>query len=133
MRTLLLFVLTGFVLPQLAGETPPEYASSRTYGAGTMTCGKWTSDLRNRTSHAVELNWVLGFMSGVSYLQAAYEGMPFHDKKFKATDKDGMERFVSTYCANNPLQPLDRAAHQMVIELLPRVTELAPFSPPKQQ
>ncbi len=76
-------------------------------GPGLFSCEDWTAD-RTQTSDAVqverEMNWVIGFLSGVGYSGKA--------DPLAHIDSDGVWNWVDIYCKANPSKTLAAATIQ---------------------
>jgi hypothetical protein len=100
----------GVALVTLCAIAPYELRAGQkytVYGPGTVTCGTWTAD-RGNSVGTNEKTWVLGFVSGVGYM-AKFQ--------LKGTDHNGIEQWITQYCASHPLTDLSDAASALVDEL----------------
>jgi hypothetical protein len=77
-------------------------------GDGTKSCGAWTADRSNDVPHNMELDWVLGFISGSNWEN------PQSQARF--ADNDAIAAYVDNYCALNPLHGIAAAAAAIVQE-----------------
>lgn len=97
-------VLLGFVLAAaypLARQTPDTFI---VYGAGAASCASWGERLNDKNLHAVDLNWVFGFVSAAGV---------FGGVQLKV-DANGIEPFVTKYCAEHAQDPITQAAASLV-------------------
>ena len=92
----------------LVGQRTPQ-GQYDVYGSGAASCGAWTGDLRNEVRHALQKMWVLGFISGAGWGTAR--------PQLKPTDADGIDQFITTYCAGHPLEAIHVAAEACALEL----------------
>lgn len=89
----------------LAMETRPAEAC-RLMGAGTISCGKWTTDRRDpkSTLALLDASWVVGFLSGIGWV--GQNG----DDPLRGLDGEAVWAWIDNYCKANPLDSLDTAA-----------------------
>ncbi len=78
------------------------------YGPTTTSCGRFTAS----TSDSRQLLefWFYGFVSGAGYARV-------DDGKTLNTDTEGIVQWVAKYCSDHPLDPLPKAAVELVNEL----------------
>ena len=88
-------------------------ASSQTYatpyyelGAGNLTCGRWVADESTEVVHNADLEWVLGFLSGIGY---SLSGVA-NNNPLLGLDADAVGIWIGNYCQAHPLQAIDKAA-----------------------
>lgn len=98
---------TGGLLGQTAGKFTG-------YGPGHTSCGKWADRRNNSIAHLDQRSWVLGFITGSSWMASA------HDVYLADTDSDAIEAWLDQRCAAQPLLDLDEATRALVIELVER-------------
>ncbi len=72
-------------------------------GAGTSLCEEWTTARANHSAQGYE-QWVLGFLSGISYMGLG-ELNPA-----RAADADGIWSWTDTYCHVHPDHDIANAA-----------------------
>jgi hypothetical protein len=83
------------------------------YGQGTLSCEEWGKDRAQSTPvlglslHPAQVAWVLGFVTGASVTG------PYLLK----TDRAGIEQWIDSYCAANPLTKVAEAAVLLVVAL----------------
>jgi len=106
MRTVIAIVL---LLAAILSGAP---AQANIVGNGTYSCGEWTADHRAKDADALSLTddaWLAGYLSAFT----------------NWVDKDGItipdagarNGWVSNYCRNHPLDRIDEAADQLILEL----------------
>jgi hypothetical protein len=102
-------LLAGLLVTVLSGAPPinSQRGTYTVYGAGTSSCGTWTSD-RGTIMRDVLLMWALGFVSG-----SGFSG----NRELRLTDSKGIETWIDRRCARDPLLPLSDAVQELVIEL----------------
>jgi hypothetical protein len=86
---------------------PLQAAAFRMLGAGTASCGTWTSwraQQANHPDHYVFEQWALGFISGT-----AYEGAASLDP-LSGLDAEAVWAWIDNYCRANPLEEVFDAA-----------------------
>jgi hypothetical protein len=76
-------------------------------GAGISLCGEWTTARANHSAQGYE-QWVLGFLSGISYMGLG-ELNPA-----RAADADGIWSWTDTYCRFHPDHDIAKAATAFV-------------------
>lgn len=76
-------------------------------GAGTSLCEEWTTARADHSAQGYE-QWVLGFLSGISYMGLG-ELNPA-----RAADADGIWSWTDTYCQVHPDQDIAKAATAFV-------------------
>jgi hypothetical protein len=74
------------------------------YGAGTAPCSAWTEHLNEKTLHAQDVQWVLGFTSAAGV---------FAGVQLKA-DPNAIEPYVTKFCQEHPTDTITTAAANMV-------------------
>src|SRR3990167_5530946 len=85
------------------------------YGA-TQSCGTWTAENQRSSADARLLSWwVLWYVSGASVTLAAIANIPLAE-----TDSAGIEGWITKYCADHPLDSLQVAAANLIVELRTR-------------
>jgi hypothetical protein len=75
-------------------------------GDGQKSCGAWTADRSDNVRHQMELDWVLGFVSGRNWDNP--------DKQARFADDDAVAAYIDNYCALNPLHAVAGAAAEVV-------------------
>jgi hypothetical protein len=86
----------------VAAQAPPDTFVA--YGAGTASCSSWTEHRSDKTLHAQDVQWVLGFTSAAGV---------FAGVQLKA-DPNAIEPFVTKYCEEHPMNTITTAAANMV-------------------
>lgn len=81
------------------------------YGAGTVSCGKWTEVRKLRVGVAGE-QWLAGFVTAFNLYGFGGEDAA------NGIDMSGLAGWIDNYCQKNPLDNLSRAAESLVTELL---------------
>jgi hypothetical protein len=89
----------------MAGQAgaPVEYA-----GEGDRSCGAWRA-ARGAGSWGLMGQWILGFLSGVSYTGNWTKLAPLN-----GTDADGAFAWIDNYCQAHPLGTVVYAAMEFV-------------------
>jgi hypothetical protein len=75
-------------------------------GAGAASCGTWTKYRSDPQAHfvaSVEVNWVLGFLSGIGYARAGADPL-------RGMDPAGVSGWIDNYCRAHPIDPIHLAA-----------------------
>ena len=85
------------------------------YGAGNLTCGKWTLARENKNEIQVELmkQWVAGWVVSYNYYLTERTGQG----RVSTPDFDTMTAYLDRFCAEKPLTVLALAPAQMVQDL----------------
>jgi len=79
-------------------------------GSKVKTCGSFTKNYEtNPDRHAVTMQWVSGFITGVNYSRLSFLG--------ERSDRPGEESWLIKYCEENPLHNFMRAVVGLVKEL----------------
>ncbi len=113
----ILIVSLGIAVVMFATDIPtrtqqnPEVTLGTIYGAGSDSCGEWTTDQQLR--HAF-MEWIEGYVTGLDSMRALLQLTPL-----RRTDSAGIEQFVNNYCLQHPLDRLIRAGNALAKELLP--------------
>jgi hypothetical protein len=104
-------VLTVLTVGLMAGPTQ----AFKAMGMGTGSCGGWTAHradygdgrpiTQNSAAALAEMQWVVGFLSGVGYV-----GSDDDDPLDGMDDPEGVWAWVDNYCRANPINPIERAA-----------------------
>jgi hypothetical protein len=86
------------------------------FGVGNSSCGQWTSDRSsgNPISATMQLGWVQGFLSGVSFSFAS------QGKAVRLLDKEGVEARMTKHCREHPTDTIVTAAQDLALELVPQ-------------
>ena len=79
------------------------------FGAGTVSCGKWTDVRHIPGEHFQLLQFVYGYLSAHNYYTSNRQVTP--------PDEESVPAFVDLYCRNNPLDAVTSAAAALVDEL----------------
>jgi hypothetical protein len=82
------------------------------YGPTKVSCGAWTA--ATGSTRVIYNWWLWGFVSGVSYRDPAVS------RQLGNTDGEGLARWVTKYCTENPLDPSVTAAIALIAELKTR-------------
>ena len=94
----------------LAGLAGAPAQAAQTIAQGTLSCGEWTAEhLRDDYGARIQNAWVAGYLSAYS--------MYADDQEIDLPDPAGRNGWVSNYCRNNPLDKIDKAADQLILEL----------------
>lgn len=108
----LTLVAVGFVAVSPAAQTTRQ-GSHAVYGYGLSSCGTWTEELSNDLGHGLALSWVQGYLTGIGAgLAVVRPGV------MRKTDMAGINQFITNYCAQNPTQPISRAAAALFTDLV---------------
>ena len=102
---------TSLAVALLIGSTPAVSAEYQMIGAGLLSCSSWTVYRRDDSTRVVwlfELEWVEGFLSGVSYAGNA--------NPLEGRGSRGVAVWLDSYCHTHPLKPLAEAATAFVVE-----------------
>jgi hypothetical protein len=99
-------------------------APARAYnviGGGVDSCGTWTADrgayvpggpaTQGGQAALQDVQWVLGFLSGVSMMGAL---TPKPVKPFNNVDADGVLAWIDNYCRARPLEMIVDAANAFI-------------------
>src|SRR4051794_29669193 len=92
-------------------------AAVRIIGHGLSSCGAWTEARRARGADSLAfMSWALGYLSGIN------EGTNAFAKRdiLVRSDAQALLGWLDNYCLSNPLEPLKKAADELVGELLKR-------------
>ncbi|MPW29566.1 hypothetical protein F9L16_11200 [Agarivorans sp. B2Z047] len=82
-------------------------------GSGATSCGSWLKERRNGT-YAIDLNWVLGFISAYNhYLESSTTG----NGVYGSTDIEGIAAWMDNYCSSNPLSNPYTGSVKLIEEL----------------
>ncbi|GAA0858855.1 hypothetical protein [Aliiglaciecola litoralis] len=82
-------------------------------GSGASSCGNWLKERRNGT-YAVDLNWVLGFISAYNhYIDSSTGG----NGVFGSSDIEGVAAWMDNYCSSNPLSNPYTGSVELIEEL----------------
>ena len=100
-------LLTPLILV-IALMTAAVAAEPQLDGAGTLPCGRWTFVRRDRTGVGYE-QWVLGFLSGISYA-----GEAAGDNPVNGVDGETVWAWIDTYCQAHPLETIATASAAFV-------------------
>ena len=120
MRTVsIVAVVLVFALSLVVAQQRTPTGHYDTYGVGgDSTCGQWMATTTPAV-HVVQLQWVLGFVSGASYLQAVYPERLAARTPLRTSDASRIESAISSYCKQNPTRSLTSAASQVMLDLVP--------------
>lgn len=90
-------------------------ASWEVYGAGNLTCGKWTLARETKNEIQVELmkQWIAGWVVSYNYYLTASTGKG----RVATPDFDTITAYTDKFCAEKPLMILAFAPAQMVQDL----------------
>jgi hypothetical protein len=108
MKTPLFFLLMAATVTTVAVGARQK-GTYTNYGTGVSSCGRWiveTGDV-----HFMNVNWVLGFLSGVGYAAT---------RDLRETDSAGIDKWITKYCEEHPLDTVATAAQALVRELTTR-------------
>jgi len=90
----------------LIGGSPAASQGVSVIGDGGLSCGAWTADRSDNAMHNMELDWVLGFVSGSNWENP--------HKQARFADIDAIAASIDNYCARNPLHGIAAAAAAVV-------------------
>ena len=74
------------------------------FGSGTANCSAWNDRLKDTNLHALDLQWVLGFVSAAG----VFAGVQLK------VDANGIEPFITNYCQEHPTDTITTAAATLV-------------------
>jgi hypothetical protein len=100
---LILTVLTVGLMTGFAEDT----GAYQVIGAGAVSCGTWTKERSDPQAHSlasIDVNWVLGFLSGIGY--AGVGG----DNPLRGMDNEGVSGWIDNYCRAHPIDHISGAA-----------------------
>jgi hypothetical protein len=104
----------GFLALSLICFSAPAFAYTYDLrGAGTGSCGTWTSDRAEGADSSDALQdgeWVLGFVSGFE----DEEGYSKNENFKITTDYQGIYGWIDNYCRTNPTETISDAAEAFV-------------------
>jgi hypothetical protein len=93
-------------------------------GNGNLSCGVWTARLRQQDGDTVALSgalmngaWLDGYLSGYN----AYANKIID--VIKNLDLEARDGWVRNYCLSHPLDPIYRAAQELILELQRRAAQ----------
>jgi hypothetical protein len=86
------------------------------YGPFATSCGTWTA-ARTAATRVEYVLWVEGFLTGAGTVLARQK-IPV-----ATTDSNGIEAWLTTYCAGHPIDSIDVAAETLVLELAERAKQ----------
>lgn len=86
-------------------------AAQSVYGGGAAPCAAWNGNLKKRWPHLVDVDWLMGYISGVNRSRGAGTRMMENANVQAATG------FVTQFCAANPQRPIFEAADALILEL----------------
>jgi hypothetical protein len=96
MRTLtVLLLITALAAPATAQSV---------FGSGGLQCQNWTANRPRKWQHLGDMDWLMGYASGVNRGRGAGSRM-----LGDAMRAEG-DRFVTGFCAQNPQVPIFEAA-----------------------
>jgi hypothetical protein len=114
----------ALMLPGISRSAPAAHKPDVTVRyMGEMSCGAWLATPRDyrEIKKSATLNWVLGYVSGVSMVAG--------QDLLLDVDQASVAAWLDQYCAANPLDGLYSAANVLVNELSSRIGESSPFTP----
>lgn len=102
-----------------ANAAPPEVHEGA--GLSNMKCAVWSEwrarkEDRYKTLRYIAVNWLQGYVSGVSYAFEATRKMRLHMTK-SVTDSDSLSSWLDAYCQAHPEKDLDAAGQQIVSDV----------------
>jgi hypothetical protein len=107
MKSVVFCVLAGVALVA-AGPLAQQPADTfMVFGSGTANCRAWNDRLKDANLHALDLQWVFGFVSAAG----VFAGVQLK------VDANGIEPFVTTYCQEHPADTITSAAATLVGKL----------------
>jgi len=78
-------------------------------GAGVQSCGKWTTDKPNSYARNVDIEWVVGFISGFNFVHGGDVS--------ENVDAPAIVVWMDNYCSAHPLDPINLGASSLIYEL----------------
>jgi hypothetical protein len=108
--TMIAVVLVMISLPNL----PAVSRNIMVVGVGTNSCGNWTKERRTKSVTSFEYGqWVLGYVSAIN------SHVLEHDAHVaKGIDNVGLLAWLDNYCKLHPLDTIDEAGSQLIIEVM---------------
>lgn len=86
-------------------------------GSGAVSCGSWTSEHQQNSIVASGMDlWLMGYVT--AYNRWTFKGPDVAD----GTDNAGLVAALSQYCATHPLDTVETAAENLVMQLIARDT-----------
>lgn len=116
-RMVCVAVFAILFLPPLASA-----GSATVRGVGSVRCATWE---RNPEKRPAYMQWVLGFVSAMNY--AHWRSAPRETENIdllSGRDADAIQAWMTTFCAQNQLQPIGIAAAVLVNEGLAKTKSL---------
>ena len=102
------FCILAAVALVAAGPLAQQPADTFTvFGSGTANCSTWDERLKDTNLHALDLQWVFGFVSAAG----VFAGVQLK------VDANGIEPFMTTYCQEHPADTITTAAATLVGKL----------------
>ena len=104
----------GFILllVVVAGQVHSARADFAVLGVGADSCASWTKNSKNPFMNQAQLLWVEGFLSGLA--QGTRRDL------LKNVDQEAIDRWMSSYCAQHPLDRVFDAMAPLWLDLLKR-------------
>ena len=97
----------------IAGLAAPVAAQS-VYGTGGKPCSQWTADKKKKWPHLGDIDWLMGYVSGVN------RGRGPGSAIMGQATVEAADGFVTNFCASNPDRPIFEAADALIANLQPR-------------
>ena len=98
-------VLAPMIAAVLLAQQPSD--TFTVYGAGAARCATWTEHVSNSSLHALDREWVFGFVSAAGV---------FAGVKLKV-DVTEIDAFMAKHCEANPMDTITTAAATLVGKL----------------
>jgi hypothetical protein len=109
------FIAAGLLLTALLPSNPARSESYAVWGAGSRSCGSWTSDRKEQGWSAIaDLSWVDGFITAMNYSSPRVNGASHK------IDGDAIAAWIDNYCSMHPLEPISSAAEALTATLAKR-------------
>ena len=106
MKRVIFCILAGVAL--VAADPTARQADTFTvFGSGTANCTTWNERVKDTSLHALDLQWVFGFVSAAG----VFAGVQLK------VDANGIEPFITTYCQEHPSDTITTAAATLVGKL----------------
>ena len=106
MKRVMFCILAG--VAAIAADPIARQADTFTvFGSGTANCTTWNDRAKDTNLHALDLQWVFGFVSAAGV---------FGGVQLKV-DANGIEPFIATYCQEHPSDTITTAAATLVGKL----------------
>lgn len=91
------------------------------FGVGGESCGSWASGKTSAVDVTAHSQWLWGYISAFNVYQ-----YPDHGDVAYGTDWQGLAAWMDNYCLAHPLDTIQSAALNLIVELRGRALGLAP-------